>query len=152
MIVRKCSQGYQVRLHKNTTPGLTRVKTYPDGSEETLTYPSSYSYFVFVDGDVVKKSNSFKVAEESYVKECAKKHENGHGRLIIGKHHLIGGVATYQSEYPTNSNTKTEIKDFYNKRNISYKSNETKEQLLSRIIPNLSGNKEVSKHLRSSND
>ena len=61
-------------------------------------------------------------------------------------------MATDQSEYPTNSNTKTEIKDFYNKRNISYKSSETKEQLLSRIIPNLSGNKEVSKHLRSSND
>ena len=89
MIVRKCSQGYQVRLHKNTTPGLTRVKTYPDGSEETLTYPSSYSYFVFVDGDVVKKSNSFKIAEESYVKECAKKHSDGHGRIDLNKHRLI---------------------------------------------------------------
>ena len=67
MIVRRCSQGHRVRLHRNTTPSATRVKTYPDGSTEPLTYPSSYTYFVYVDGEVVKKSNSFKVAEEFYV-------------------------------------------------------------------------------------
>ena len=60
MIVRRCSQGHRVRLHRNTTPSATRVKTYPDGTKETLTYPSSYDYFVDVDGTVAKKSNSFK--------------------------------------------------------------------------------------------
>ena len=46
MIVRRCSQGHRVRLHRNTTKGAKRTKTYPDGSTETLTYPSSYDYFV----------------------------------------------------------------------------------------------------------
>ena len=148
MIVRRCSQGHRVRIHRNTTPGATRIKTYPDGTKETLTYPSSYDYFVDVDGAVAKKSNSFKVAEEFYVSECAKKHGDGHGRLIVGGHHIINGVATSQSDYPTDSNTKSEIKDFYDKRGISYGSSETKSELLSRIVPQMSGTEEVSKHLK----
>tara|TARA_Y100000593_G_scaffold42901_1_gene82139 strand:+ start:25 stop:468 length:444 start_codon:yes stop_codon:yes gene_type:complete len=133
MIVRRCSQGHRVRIHRNTTPGAKRTKTYADGSTETLTYPSSYTYFVDVDGTIVKKSNSFKVAEEFYVSECAKKHGDGHGRLIVGGHHIINGVATTQADYPTDSNTKAEIKDFYDKRGIFYSSSETKSELLSRI-------------------
>jgi len=149
MIVRRCSQGHRVRLHRNTTPSATRVKTYPDGTEETLTYPSSYDYFVDVDGTVAKKSNSFKVAEEYYVSECAKKHGDGHGRLIVGGHHVINGVATSQSDYPTDANTKAEIKDFYDKRGISYGSSETKSELLSRITGVVyRGVSEVSKHVR----
>jgi hypothetical protein len=148
MIVRRCSQGHRVRLHRNTTPGAKRTKTYPDGSTETLTYPSSYDYFVDVDGTVAKKSNSFKVAEEYYVSECAKKHGDGHGRLIVGGHHIINGVATSQSDYPTDSNTKSEIKDFYDKRGISYGSSETKSELLSRIVPQYKGTEKVSKHLK----
>ena len=148
MIVRRCSQGHRVRLHRNTTPSATRVKTYPDGSTETLTYPSSYDYFVDVDGTVAKKSNSFKVAEEYYVSECAKKHGDGHGRLIVGGHHIINGVATSQSDYPTMDNTKAEIQDFYDKRGVSYGSSETKSELLSRIVPQLSGTEEVSQHLK----
>ena len=148
MIVRRCSQGHRVRVHRNTTPGATRVKTYADGTTETLAYPSSYDYFVDVDGEVAKKSNSFKTAEEYYVDECAKKHGNGHGRLIIGKHHVINGVATLQSDYPTDSNTKAEIKDFYDKRGIVYGNDETKSELLSKIVPQMGVDTEVSKHLK----
>ena len=148
MIVRRCSQGHRVRVHRNTTPGATRVKTYADGTTETLAYPSAYTYFVDVDGKVVKKTNSFKVAEEYYVDECAKKHGDGHGRMLIGKHHIINGVATTQADYPTDANTKTEIKDFYDKRGIVYGSGETKSELLSRIVPQMSGDTEVSKHLK----
>ena len=148
MIVRRSSQGYRIRIHRNTTPGATRVKTYPDGTKETLTYPSSYTYFVDVDGEIVKKSNSFKVIEEFYVDECAKKYDNGHGRLIVGGHHVINGVATSQSDYPTMDNTKSQIQDFYVKRGISYGSSETKSELLSRIVPQMSGDTEVSKHLK----
>ena len=146
MIVRRCSQGHRVRLHRNTPPGAKRTKTYPDGSTETLTYPSSYDYFVDVDGKIKKKTNSFKVAEEYYVSECAKKHSDGHGRLIIGTHNLVNGVATTQEEYPTDSNTKTQIKDFYDKRGISYSSSESKSELLSRIIVNIEAGK--TKHIR----
>lgn len=147
MIVRRCSQGHRIRVHRNTTPGAKRTKTYPDGSKETLTYPSSYTYFVDVDGEVAKKSNSFKVVEEFYVAECAKKHGDGHGRLIIGGHHLINGVATSQSDYPTMDNTKSEIKDFYDKRGVSYASTETKNELLSRVFIKQDG-KTLSKHLK----
>lgn len=94
MIIRKCSQGHRIRIHRNTTPGVKRIKNYKDGSTETLTYPSNYTYFVDVDGVVVKKTNSFKVAEDFYVAECIKKHGNSHGRLVIGKHKLVNGIIT----------------------------------------------------------
>ena len=103
MIVRYAHDN-DVVIHLNNKKGMSKkVKladgtfitlTYPDGTKETLTYPSSYTYFVDVDGEIVKKSNSFKVIEEFYVSECAKKHSDGHGRLIIGKHKLVNGIAT----------------------------------------------------------
>ena len=148
MIVRRCSQGHRVRIHRNTTPGATRTKTYADGSTETLTYPSSYTYFVDVDGEIEKRSNSFKTIEEFYVAECAKKHGDGHGRLIVGGHHIINGVATLQADYPTDANTKSEIKDFYDKRGVAYGGSETKTELLSRIVYQYDGEgRAVSKHM-----
>ena len=148
MIIRRSSQGHRIRLHKNTTPGAVRTKTYPDGTVETLTYPTSgYEYFVEVDGEVVKRSSTFKNAEIYYVDECAKKYDNGHGRLT-GKHHIVNGVATSQSDYPTESNTIAEIKKFYDIRGISYSSSESKSELLSRIVPMMAGATEVSKHIK----
>ena len=85
MILRKCSQGHNVRLYRNSTPGASRTKSYKDGTTETLTYPASYNYFVAVDNAVAKKTNSLKVAEESYDEECEKKHGDSHGRLLVGK-------------------------------------------------------------------
>ena len=136
MIVRRCSQGYRVRICKNTTPSLTRTRKYSDGSTETLTYPSSYNYFVEVDGSIDKKTNSFKVAEEFYNAECAKKHADPHGRMLIGGHHLISCVATGQSDYPTSDNTKSEIKAFYDMRNVDYSTGDSKAVLLSKIKVN----------------
>ena len=136
MIIRKSSQGHRIRLHRNTTPNAVRTKTYADGTVETLTYPSRYDYFVEVDGEVVKRSNSFETIEEHYVDECAKLYDNGHGRLIIGTHQLINGIATLQSEYPDESNTKAEIKAWYDMRSITYSNSETKAELLSRIVEN----------------
>ena len=150
MIIRRCSQGHRVRVHRNTTPNAVRTKTYTDGTVETLTYPSTrYDYFVEVDGTVVKRSDSFETIEEFYVDECAKKHGGGHGRFLIGKHHIINGVATLQSDYPSDSNTKNEIKDFYDKRGINYSNSETKVELLSRIVPKYKADTEVSKHLKA---
>ena len=149
MIFRRSSQGYQIAIYKNTTPGAKRTKTYADGAVESVTYPTSgYDYFVAVDGEVVKESNSLKTVEEYYVNECAKKYDNGHGRLIVGRHHLINNVATSQSDYPTESNTKSEIKSFYDVRKVPYDLNETKSELLSRIVDMKSGNNSVSKHLK----
>ncbi len=146
MILRRCSQGHRVRIYRNTTPGISRTKKYKDGSTEVLTYPSSYSYFVEVDGNVEKKTNSFKTAEEFYDAECVKKHSDNHGRLVIGKHHLINNVATSQSDYPTDSSTKAEIQTFYDVRNINYSASDTKAELLSRIeVNDFTGAKSIKK-------
>ena len=148
MIIRRCSQGHRVRLHRNTTPNAVRTKTYADGTVETLTYPSSgYDYFVEVDGTVVRRSDSFANIENYFVDECEKKHEDGHGRMTIGKHHIINGVATLQSDYPTSDNTKAEIKDFYDKRGISYSNSESKAELLFRI--ELTSGPFQAKHIRT---
>ena len=68
--------------------------------------------------------------------------------MTIGKHHIVNGVATLQSDYPDSDNTKAEIKDFYDKRGISYSNSETKAELLSRIVSMYRADTEVSKHIR----
>ena len=134
MIIRRCSQGHRVRLHRNTTPNAVRTKTYADGTVETLTYPSSgYDYFVEVDGSVVKRSDNFNTIETYFVSKCADKHDDGHGRVLIGKHKLVNGVATLFSEIPTSSNTVVEIKTFLSARGISYKSSDSKTTLLETV-------------------
>ena len=134
MIIRRCSQGHRVRLHRNTTPNAVRTKTYADGTVETLTYPSSgYDYFVEVDGSVVKRSDNFNTIEAYFVSKCADKHDDGHGRLIIGTHKLVNGVATSFSEIPSSSNTVAEIKTFLSARDISYKSSDSKTTLLETV-------------------
>ena len=134
MIIRRCSQGHRVRLHRNTTPNAVRTKTYADGTVETLTYPSSaYDYFVEVDGSVVRRSDNFNTIETYFVSKCADKHDDGHGRLIIGTHKLVNGVATSFSEIPTSSNTVAEIKTFLSARDISYKSSDSKTTLLETV-------------------
>ena len=134
MIIRRCSQGHRVRLHRNTTPNAVRQKTYADGTVETLTYPSSgYDYFEEVDGTVVRRSDNFNTIETYFVSKCADKHDDGHGRVLIGKHKLVNGVATLFSEIPTSSNTVAEIKTFLSARGISYKNSDSKTTLLETV-------------------
>ena len=88
MLIRKSSQGHYLRLYRNSTPGATRTKTYPDGTTETLTYPSRYKYFLVLDGEVIKRSDSWGTIEQAYVDECDSRHGGGSGRMIIGTHKL----------------------------------------------------------------
>tara|TARA_R100000742_G_C4217726_1_gene42362 strand:- start:229 stop:459 length:231 start_codon:yes stop_codon:yes gene_type:complete len=61
-----------------------------DGTLSTLTYPSNAKdYFLWVDGEITKRSDSFETCEEEFVKECAKKHSDGHGRIDLNKHKLV---------------------------------------------------------------
>ena len=104
MIIRRSSQGENIRIYRNTTPGATRTRTYKDSSTATVSYPSSKIYFVTVDSKVVKSTNSLKVAEEFYTTECKKVYSNTHGRQLVGKHKMINKVCTSKDDYPTNSN------------------------------------------------
>ena len=132
MIVRKCSQGHKVKIYRNTTPGVRRVKTYTDGTVETIEYPDSKAYFVSVDGSSILSTDSLEDAENRYTEECEKKHPDKpvHGRLNMGKHKSINHVATQLSDYPTSSNTVAEIKFFLDVRDVQYKSTITKSELL----------------------
>ena len=130
MVIRRSSQGENIRIYRNTTPSSTRVRRYSDGTTQSVEYPSSYTYFVSVEGEVLKKTNSLKVAEEFYTDECKKKYDNVHGRIQVGKHKMIGKVCTGKEDYPTSSNTKSEIKSFLDIRSIKYESDSTKSELL----------------------
>lgn len=130
MVIRRSSQGENIRIYRNTSPGATKIRKYSDGSTQSVEYPSSYTYFVTVEGSVAKKTNSFKVAEEFYTDECKKKYDNVHGRITIGKHKMIGKVCTAKEDYPTSSNTKDEIKSFLDIRMVDYESDSTKSKLL----------------------
>ncbi len=94
MLIRKCAQGHHIRIYRNTTPGSTRKKTYNDGTVETLTYPSSYKYFLVIDGEISQRSNSWDTIEQSYVNKCNEIHSNSNGRMLIGKHKLVSGIIT----------------------------------------------------------
>jgi hypothetical protein len=32
MLIRRCAQGHDIKVYRNTTPGATRTKSYPDGN------------------------------------------------------------------------------------------------------------------------
>ena len=88
MLIRKSSQGHYLRLYRNTTPGVVRTKKYSDGTTETLSYPSRYKYFLVLDCEIIKRSDSWDTIEQAYVDECDSRHGGGTGRMIIGKHKL----------------------------------------------------------------
>tara|TARA_R110001599_G_scaffold328896_1_gene542546 strand:- start:403 stop:693 length:291 start_codon:yes stop_codon:yes gene_type:complete len=89
MIIRRCAQDHDVVIHKNNKPGMTKVIQMADETMSTITYPDSKNYFVWVDGKIEKRTNSFKTAELFYLDECEKKHGLTLGRIDIVKHKLI---------------------------------------------------------------
>ena len=89
MIVRRCAFDHDVVIHKNTKKSMTKMIKLSDGTMKSLKYPDSYEYFLVVDGEIVKKSNSFETIETAYVNKCTELHESGHGRIDIVRHKLI---------------------------------------------------------------
>lgn len=94
MLIRKSSQGHDLKLYRNTTPGATRTRNYPDGTTETLTYPTSKTYFLSFNGEVIQRSDSWDTIEQAYVDKCENEHGGGTGRMLIGKHELVNNVIT----------------------------------------------------------
>ena len=89
MIIRRCAQDFDVVIHLNNKNGMTKKVALADGTYTSITYPNSKKFFLWVDGKIVKKSDSFKTIEEEYVKEVAKKTPLGQGRIDLVKHKLI---------------------------------------------------------------
>ena len=92
MLIRKSSQGHDLKLYRNSTPGATRTKKYPDGTTETLAYPSSKKYFLVFNNEIIQRSDNWNTIEQAYVDKCQSEHGGGTGRMLIGKHELINNV------------------------------------------------------------
>jgi len=89
MIVRRCAQGHDIVIHKNTSPNMVKKVQMADESLVTITYPNSKDYFVLVDGVIEKRTDSFQTAEEFYLDKCGEKHNQTNGRIDLVKHKLI---------------------------------------------------------------
>tara|TARA_R110000796_G_scaffold59157_4_gene136371 strand:+ start:126 stop:416 length:291 start_codon:yes stop_codon:yes gene_type:complete len=94
MIVRQCAYDHDVLIHKNTKPNMTKSIKQADGTIISMTYPNAKEYFLSVDGEIIKKSDSFQTIETAYIEECAKKHSDGHGHIDIVNHKLISNKVT----------------------------------------------------------
>ena len=92
MLIRKSSQGHDLKLYRKSTPGATRTKKYPDGTTETLAYPTSKKYFLTFNGNVIQRSDNWNTIEQAYVDKCKDEHGGGTGRMLVGKHELINNV------------------------------------------------------------
>ena len=89
MIVRYAHDN-DVVIHLNNKKGMSKKVKLADGTFITLTYPSTKKYFLRNGESIIKKSDSFKIIEEAYVKECEKlKDSDNHGRIDIVKHKLV---------------------------------------------------------------
>ena len=74
---------------------MKKIIQLANGTKTQLTYPSAAKdYFVVVDGEVVKRSDSFATCEEYYVDTCNSKCGKSHGRIDIVKHKLVNNQVT----------------------------------------------------------
>tara|TARA_R100000995_G_C3465384_1_gene115377 strand:+ start:213 stop:503 length:291 start_codon:yes stop_codon:yes gene_type:complete len=89
MIVRRCSLDHDIVIHRNNKKGMTKTIQLSDGTLKSLKYPDSYDYFLVVNGEIVKKSNSFEVVETAYVNKCTELHGSSQGRIDLVKHKLV---------------------------------------------------------------
>jgi len=91
MLVRRCAKGHKVYIFKPRTKENVTYKF----SDETISFDAqNKSYIVTSDGAVVKRSNSWITAQSSYDTECKKHHSDTIGKIKVGKHALVDGVAT----------------------------------------------------------
>ena len=95
MLVRKSSRGVDIAIFKNTKPGMLKKIQLENGNIIQITYPSSAKdYFVLVDGNIAKRSDSFKTCEAFYVKEVESQCGESDGRIDIVKHKLVNNQVT----------------------------------------------------------
>jgi len=92
MLVRRCAQGHKVYIFK---PRTNENATYTFSEDESVSFDAqNKSYIVTSDGAVVKRTDSWITAQSSYDAECKKHHTDTTGKIKVGIHTLINGVAT----------------------------------------------------------
>lgn len=92
MLIRRSSKGEKVYIFK---PRTKENISYKFSDDEIVSFDAqNKSYVVTNNGAVVKRTNSWKTAEDQYLKECKKYYSDTHGRLKVGVHKLVNGVAT----------------------------------------------------------
>ena len=94
MIIRKSAHDLDIIIFLNKNKGMTKKVALADGTFKSVTYPNSKKYFLWKDGEILKRSDSFETIEEEYVKEVAKKTSLGHGRIDLVKHKLRDNKVT----------------------------------------------------------
>ena len=92
MLIRKWTKGQKIYIF---SPFTDDEVSYKFSDDETVSFDAqNKQYIVTSDGAVIKRSNSWITAQSSYDTECKKHHSDTIGKLKIGKHTLIDGVAT----------------------------------------------------------
>ena len=89
MIIRKCNHDFNIAIYKNTHPNMMKTIQMADGSLKTLSYPSAKGYFLLVNGEIVKQSDSFQTIEKAYIKEVKDNAYETHGHYDLAKHELV---------------------------------------------------------------
>ena len=92
MLVRRCTKGHKIYILK---PRTKENISYKFSDDETVSFDAqNKSYIVTSDGAVVKRTNSWITAQSSYGVECKKEHSDIIGKIKVGKHKIVNGVAT----------------------------------------------------------
>lgn len=90
MLIRRSSKGEKVYIFK---PRTKENISYKFSDDEIVSFDAqNKSYVVTNNGAVVKRTNSWKTAEEEYLKECKKYYPDTHGRVKVGESTLVNAV------------------------------------------------------------
>ena len=90
MLIRRSSKGEKVYIFK---PRTKENISYKFSNDEIVSFDAqNKSYIVTNNGAVVKRTNSWKTAEEQYLKECKKYYSDTNGRVEFGKSTLENAV------------------------------------------------------------
>jgi len=92
MLVRRSSKGKKIYIFK---PRTKENVSYKFSEDETVSFDAqNKSYIVTSDGAVVKRTDSWITAQSAYDVECKKHYDDTHGKIKVGVHTLVNGVAT----------------------------------------------------------
>lgn len=90
MLIRRSSKGEKVYIFK---PRTKENISYKISNDEIVSFDAqNKSYIVINNGAVVKRTNSWKTAEDQYLKECKKYYSDTNGRVKLGESTLENAV------------------------------------------------------------